>query len=254
MKEKLLIVEDEFSIAMDMKMRLEKMGYAVMEICVSYEEALLSLAEEKPSLVLMDINLNKDKNGIDVAEKVHKTFDLPVVFVTAFSDRATFEKAMSTRPFGYVVKPFKDTDLDNAIRIALAQHQTLSDKNTEINFLKNAAPATVKTSAQEEAHIFVKVKGQLEKVFVNDFIFLEALDNYTNIYTTQKKYTINAFLKDLHQQLPEEKFMRIHRSYVVNVDAIKSIDDNLLYLKNNTSIPISKSYRSEFMNRIKIIS
>lgn len=253
MKEKLLIVEDEFSIALDMQMRLEKMHYEVMGICSSYEEALVSLAENLPDLVLMDINLNKEKSGIDIAEKVYKNFQIPVVFVTAFSDIGTFEKAMTTMPFGYVIKPFKDVDLDNAIKIAFAQHKNIASKNAEIGYLKTASVNETKTST-EEPHIFIKVKGQLEKVYINDFIFLEALDNYTNIYTTPKKYTINAFLKDLHSQLPEERFLRIHRSYVVNIEAVKSIDDNLLYLRNNTSIPISKSYRADFMNRIKIIS
>ncbi|HLP12448.1 MAG TPA: LytTR family transcriptional regulator DNA-binding domain-containing protein [Flavobacteriales bacterium] len=251
----LLIVEDEFSIAMDMQMRLEEMGYEVIGISISYEEALLKIAEEKPEIVLMDINLNKEKTGIDVAAKVYANFHIPVVFVTAFSDKTTFEKAMETMPLGYVLKPFKDVDLSNAIELAMRQHNAIMAKQRQIDYLSEIVKQNEAVAvADGPAYIFIKNKGQLEKVFVEEFIFLEALDNYTTIYTINKKYTINAFLKDLHSQLPENKFLRIHRSYVVNTDAIKSIDDNLIYLKNNTSIPVSKSYRTDFFNRIKILS
>ncbi|HYG50196.1 MAG TPA: LytTR family transcriptional regulator DNA-binding domain-containing protein [Flavobacteriales bacterium] len=252
---RLLIVEDEFSIAMDLQMRLEQMGYDVIGICASYEEALLKIAENKPELILMDINLNKEKTGIDVAYRVYKNFSIPVVFVTAFSDKTTFEKAMETMPLGYVLKPFKDIDLSNAIELAMKQHAAIMAKQRQIDYLSEIVKQQETVAvANEPAHIFIKNKGQLEKVFIDEFIFLEALDNYTTIYTLNKKYTINAFLKDLHSQLPENKFLRIHRSYVVNTDAIRSIDDNLIYLKNNTSVPVSKSYRTDFFNKIKILS
>lgn len=251
-----MIVEDEFSIAMDIKLRLQKMGYTVTDMATHYEEALLKLAEQRPDVVLMDIHLSRDKSGIDTAEKVYKSFNLPVVFVTAFSDKATIAQAMAVMPFGYVIKPFKDVDLDNAITVAVKQHQALLAQQAEVNYLRTetkTADAPITTPA-EPPHIFIKHKGQLEKIIIDDLIFLEALDNYTNVFTTAKKYTINTFLKDLHGQLPENKFLRVHRSYVVNVDAIQSIDDNMLYLRNNTSVPVSKSYRSEFLGRIRIIS
>ncbi len=249
MKTKVLIVEDEFSIALDIRQRLEEMEYDVVDWAQNYEEALVKIVELTPEVVLMDINLNQDKDGIDTAKQIHKSFDIPVVFVTAFSDKATFDRAMEAIPMGYVTKPFKDEDLQHNIELALQRHKLFSiPKDTILTIEDNPSkPST-------DDFVFLKSKSQYEKVFFNEIIFIEALDNYSNIYTAKKKYTINSYLRDFFAQLPTDKFARIHRSYVVSIDAIKAIEDNLLLLNNNTSIPVSKTYKKEFMDKFKMFS
>lgn len=249
MKTKILIVEDEFSIALDIRQRLEEMDYDVVDWAQNYEEALVKIIELSPQVVLMDINLNQDKDGIDTAKQIHKSFDIPVVFVTAFSDKATFDRAMEAIPMGYVTKPFKDEDLQHNIELALQRHKLFAIPKESILNVENPI-----TNQSVDDFVFLKSKSQYEKVFFKDIIFIEALDNYSNIYTPSKKYTINSYLRDFFAQLPVEKFARIHRSYVVSIDAIKAIEDNLLLLNNNTSIPVSKSYKKEFMEKFKLFS
>ncbi|HEX2628754.1 MAG TPA: LytTR family transcriptional regulator DNA-binding domain-containing protein [Chitinophagaceae bacterium] len=249
MTARILIAEDEFAIAMDIKIRLQKMEHEVVGIANHYEDIWTQLGEQKPDLVLMDINLGGSKSGIDAAKNIYSNFNTPVVFVTAFSDPATVEKAMETFPFGYVIKPFKDIDLSTAITVALQKHKAISEKQTAIDFLQQQP-----TTSSSQDHIFVKHKGQLEKLDTRDIIFLEALDNYTAIHTAGQKYLVNSFLKDLHGQLPEKLFIRTHKSYVVNAACIKSIEENNIHLNHNsTIIPISKSYRQAFFEKIKIL-
>ena len=123
MKEKILVVEDERIIACDIKYCLESHDYIVVEV-IAYGEKAISLAEElKPDLVLMDMMLKGAMNGIEAAEIIMNNFNIPVVFLTAHSDESTIRKAKATQPFGYVIKPFEESQLITTIEIALSKHQ-----------------------------------------------------------------------------------------------------------------------------------
>jgi signal transduction histidine kinase len=119
----ILIVEDEWIIALDIKRHLGKLGYGVAGIANCAEKAMELFTATKPDLVLMDIYLQGEKNGIEVAEMMRQQFSIPIVFLTAHADDATVKQAISTYPEGYVIKPFEEQDLSVAIQIALAKHQ-----------------------------------------------------------------------------------------------------------------------------------
>ncbi|MBI5680757.1 MAG: methanogen output domain 1-containing protein [Methanobacterium sp.] len=120
---KILVVEDESIVAMDIKHRLEGMDYIVPAIISSGEEAVEKAAETKPDLVLMDIVLRGDMDGIEAAQQINDTLDIPVVYLTAYSDEKTLKRAKITGPFGYIIKPFEDRELHSAIEVALYKHE-----------------------------------------------------------------------------------------------------------------------------------
>ncbi|PSB35621.1 hybrid sensor histidine kinase/response regulator [filamentous cyanobacterium Phorm 46] len=120
---KILVVEDEVIVAEDIAGRLKKLGYIVTGTVVSGEEALEKVAEERPDLVLMDIVLKGDMDGIITAEKIRAKVDVPIVFLTAYADDKTLRRAKLTNPFGYIIKPFQQHDLRVAIEIALHRHE-----------------------------------------------------------------------------------------------------------------------------------
>ncbi len=122
-KVKILIVEDEKIVAKDIKDSLNSLGYAVCAMISSGEEAVEKIEELKPDLVLMDIMLEGEMNGIQTAEIIRKRFHLPVVYLTAYADQATLERAKISEPFGYIVKPFEDRDLQVAVQMALYKHR-----------------------------------------------------------------------------------------------------------------------------------
>jgi WD40 repeat protein/CheY-like chemotaxis protein len=124
MTSKILIVENERLIARDIQQRLQQLGYQVVAIASSYQTALESVTEYLPDLVLMDIRLKSEVDGIATAAEIRKNFDIPVVFVTAHADEATLEQAKSVQPFGYLVKPIETQNLRTTIEIALTRHQT----------------------------------------------------------------------------------------------------------------------------------
>ena len=121
-KAKILIVEDERIVAEDIRRSLQSMGYSVSTIASSGEEALKKAEENKTDLVLMDIILRGEMDGIDAAERIHSCFNIPVIYLTAYADERVLEQAKTTGPFGYVIKPFEDRELQTAIEMALSRH------------------------------------------------------------------------------------------------------------------------------------
>ena len=116
---KILIVEDEVLVAGSMERKLVKFGYRVAGICSSAEEALEMMRETHPDMVIMDIRLDGETDGIDTAAVIERDYEVPVIFITAYADDGTIERAKTTKPYGYIVKPFSEQELKSTIEIAL---------------------------------------------------------------------------------------------------------------------------------------
>lgn len=121
---RILVVEDEGIVAEDLRMRLAHLEYDVPAICASGEEALASIRDAQPDVVLMDIGLHGELDGIETAERIRQEHETPVIFITAYADKRTLQRAKLTMPFGYLVKPFEERDLHASIEMALYKHAT----------------------------------------------------------------------------------------------------------------------------------
>lgn len=120
---KILVVENEVIVAWDLKQRLESLGYLVPALAITGEEAVKLAAEFEPDLILMDIRLGGALDGIEAARLVREQRDIPVIYLTAYSDQETLDRAKTTTPYGYMLKPFQDKELKIAIEIALSNHK-----------------------------------------------------------------------------------------------------------------------------------
>jgi two-component system cell cycle sensor histidine kinase/response regulator CckA len=152
-KSRILIVEDEGLIARDMAGRLERAGYAVVGIADSGEEALLKVAELKPELIVMDIRINGDMDGVETATKVRERFDVPIIYLTAHNDRKTLERAKLTAPYGFLTKPLQQSTLQDSIEFAIYKHRMEREvrrQNAWFNaVLRNIADAVIVTDAEQ---------------------------------------------------------------------------------------------------------
>ena len=122
-KTQILVVEDDFIIADDIKENLISLGYTVCATVPSGEEAIEKAEEDKPDLVLMDIILESETNGVEAANEIRSRFDIPIVYLTAYADEEILARAKVTEPYGYIIKPFEDKELRTAIEIALYKHE-----------------------------------------------------------------------------------------------------------------------------------
>ncbi len=175
MEIKILIVEDEKIVAMTMKKMLTNLGYKVIATVSSGEKAFQKILEEKPSLVLMDVRLKGSMDGIEVAEKLTGFYNIPVIYITAYEDKETFERAKLTAPFGYIIKPFDEKILHMTIEIALYKYQLdITMKEQALNKEKEKYRSNVETifSCLEEGIITVdkdmnitEINPSIEKIF-----------------------------------------------------------------------------------------
>lgn len=131
-KKRIMIVEDEIIIAMELKSYLEKIGYLVPCIETNYNDAIQSFKKELPDLILIDINLRNEKNGIDVAKDINKIKETPFIYTTAFSDMQTIKKAVEQNPSSYLVKPIKREELK--INLLLALNKTTPKQEIKNDF------------------------------------------------------------------------------------------------------------------------
>ena len=119
----ILIVEDESIVALDIQDKVEHLGYDVLAVVSSGEKAIEEVKKSQPDLVLMDIVLKGEIDGIETAERIRKHFDIPIIYLTAHSDTQTLNRAKITGPFGYLVKPFVDSELRSAIEVVLSKQR-----------------------------------------------------------------------------------------------------------------------------------
>ncbi|TVP64241.1 MAG: hybrid sensor histidine kinase/response regulator [Nodularia sp. (in: Bacteria)] len=132
---KIVIVEDEAIVAKDLRNRLQKFGYIVVAIASSGQEAINKSLEMCPDLVLMDIRLKGQMDGIEAADEIHKHLDIPIIYLTAYADEKTLDRAKITEPFGYLLKPFKERELQINIEIALTKHKLEKQLRTQHKWL-----------------------------------------------------------------------------------------------------------------------
>ncbi|MEE8597115.1 MAG: HD domain-containing phosphohydrolase [bacterium] len=123
-KAKILIVEDERIVAEDIKRTLQNLGYAVCSIVTSGDEAVKKAEQDSPDLILMDIVLQDEMSGVDAAEQIRTRFNIPIIYLTAYADEKTLERAKITEPFGYIIKPFEERELHSTIELALYKNKT----------------------------------------------------------------------------------------------------------------------------------
>src|SRR5438105_7775816 len=119
----ILVVDDEPIVAKSIQMELSGMGYAVPVIAASGEEALEKAGQTHPDLVLMDISLRGPMDGVETSKRMQERFDIPIVYLTAYADERTLQRAKKTGPFGYLLKPYEEKELQTTIEIALHKHK-----------------------------------------------------------------------------------------------------------------------------------
>jgi len=233
---KIYIVEDEPLIAETIKTALEKEGYDVCGMTDNAKEALYDIDDCKPDLVLLDITIEGDIDGVTLASKIQQKFKIPYIFLTSLSDPETIERVKKTNPYGYIIKPFNEAGLRSNIEIALHKFQQ-----------ENKSEITSTTSS-----FFIKNKGELIKITKDEVLLIEAFDNYAYIVTTNDKYMVSYTLKKVQEKINDARFLRIHRSYVINTQKIDSLFEGYVIMQNH-KISIGKSYKEQLMKEISLL-
>ena len=218
---KVLIVEDNPLTSQDLKEIIEEQGMKVTSIAKNRTEAMRSIHEIRPDVLLVDVFLKDGDNGIDMVSELNN--DYPIIYLTANSDRETVNRALKTRPSSYLTKPYDDQDVVIALEIAFNNHYNavFASENKEVNF------------------IFLKSGNKFEKVGIEDILYLQADGSYTRFITATKEFTLSGNLNNTSEKIRNPAFLRIHRSYIVNINSVTGLDNDYVFIEDK-SLPISR--------------
>jgi|TARA_B110000093_G_C12912177_1_gene385234 two-component system response regulator LytT len=245
----ILVTEDEVIVRKDIERCLENLGYNIVAATDNGLDAIELAKKNKPDLCLMDIMIKGEMTGIEAAVEIKKNIDVPVIFLTAYADESTLSAAKIAEPHGYILKPFKDTDIQAAVEMALHKHDKEKELKQEAEFLRSL------TAHNESADtLFVKNRSRLMHIKHNDLVFVEALKDYVVVHTKEDSYTIHSTMKEIERKLSDRRFVRVHRSYIVNMNSIESIKhSNITLVDVEKQIPVGGSYKDALAARINLL-
>lgn len=219
-KKIILIVEDDYLNRRLLKKVLLENSYEVFE-AKNAKEALEVLKSKSVTFAILDINLGEnEQDGISLGQQIKDKFSIPFIYLTAYENSEIITKAISTSPYSYLTKPFKNSDLIAAIEIAIRQF---------VYFPK------------QKPFIYVKEGDYSIKLEEEKINYIESEGNYLLFYTDEKIYKIRSTIKNILSELSESDFIQTHRAYIINRNKIEKFSNKSLIIRN-ASIPISENY------------
>ena len=221
----ILIVEDEIIIAELLRDILEKIGIKKIKMIHESDEAKSALSEGSFDLVLLDMRMDEDLTGIELANVILEGSGDPFMFITAHSDQATLTKALEVGHVSYITKPFRGPDVIAAVQLALTK--------------------------SHEKELVIKDGWSIVRLPFDSIIFVKGEGNYIHIQTDSKRYLVRYTLDWFVNSSPSSMFMRIHRKWIVNIDRVKKIEGKNCII-GEISLPVSRNRIAELRNSMGI--
>lgn len=225
MESKILIVEDEILIAEDIKETLNALGFKNISLAHDINTALEKIKNEHPHVVLLDIRLENEKDGIKIGAFLADHKQAEFIYVTAHSDVNMVKEILKTKPAGYITKPVKQPDLFASVSLALSKYEISTRENPTIS-----------------------IKDGYKNIIIpiRSIRYIEAEGNYLNIYCDEKKHVIRQSLEKFLQEVNNDIFFRIHRSFAVNIQKVIRYSKKEIVMENDTVLPISRNIKDDF--------
>lgn len=225
MESKILIVEDEILIAEDIKETLNTLGFNNISLAHDIVSALEKIKNEQPHVVLLDIRLENEKDGIKIGSFLADQKQAEFIYVTAHSDVNMVKEILKTKPAGYITKPVKQSDLFASVSLALSKYEISTRENPTIS-----------------------IKDGYENIIlrIRSIRYIEAEGNYLNVYCDEKKYVIRQSMENFLQEVNNDIFFRIHRSFAVNIQKVIRYSKKEIVMEDDTVLPISRNIKDDF--------
>lgn len=237
---KILIVEDDGIIAMDLRETLEDANYEVVAVASNYQQALDAVRMHSPDIALVDIHLeNSSKNGIETAKQMVQLHRMPIIYLTANSEQQTFLTAKQTFPAAYLLKPFRAEELKFQIEMAYHNFQVV-----------------VRSSVEISGFVYLPIDKGYKKIAKENVLYLSAEGSYVEVFLAGKDvpYLISTNLGNLSQYFTAVNFYRLSRSIVINLHHLERLESNHLFMSGRGEpIRIPTSGRKELMSKLMVI-
>lgn len=248
MSTRVLIVEDEFPIALNIEFLLKKWGHEVTGIAKDADTARKIMSETNPQLIILDIHLKGKSTGIDLARSIIEKDDIPFIYLTAYTDKKTFGEASKTYPFAFLAKPFKEEELKRTIELAINQHEKSKEKLNTLTKLFDQLHANDK---KKPSIFFAREGNKVRKINMYDLKFIRSLDNYVEFHMDSETVIVHESLNRLEKKLSKYSIIRVHRSYMVALSAIQKIEEDVIVVDTEKQIPVSRSYKKTLLEKLE---
>lgn len=236
---KVLIVEDEWIVSEEIKEVLESKGFVVVGQAEDEETAIAIMQDNPADIILMDIKIAGPVDGIELADKIQKSFKCAIIFLTANAKEDLVNRAKQVKPSAYIVKPFQEKNLEMAIEMAFNNMADGEEKSKEESYIISD-------------HIFIRDNGRFKRIALEKIHFVNAIGSYIEIVTEDSKYTLAVNLKSFESRLADTRFLRIHRSHLINLNQIEEYDGGRVFI-GGEALPIGNSYKNDFLRHIKFL-
>ncbi|QHV95965.1 response regulator [Spirosoma endbachense] len=249
----ILIVEDEAILALELCVKLEAEGYNIAGTATTGRQALALHKEQTADIVICDINLRGDWTGIETARQLSALNPIPIIYLSALTDRATLEQAKLTKPAAYLTKPVTTDSLRIAIEIALSNFAYVTASNAPVIHEPMSMPMAARegeTILQVGDYIFIKQNYQFVRLHKGEVLYIEAEDKYTTVVTPTRKFVLRLSLAVLLQRLADMTLIRVHRSFAVNLSHVESFSDYEVQVPGQT-VPLGRVYKEEFLHHFR---
>lgn len=240
---KILVVEDELLVGSRIASKLASFGYEVTGVLPHGDKAISHVKENNVDIILLAIDLKGKTDGIETAKEIQKHFSVPVVYLTANADEAILRKAKIIKPSVCNSKP---CNLQHAIELTICR---MAEKQTDL---------IVAVENNDSRHcilkdrIFIRSRDKMMKIMVPDILYIEADRNYSQVFTKQKEYLLSLTLKAIEQKLSVDTFVRIHRSYIINVLQVDEVAENHVII-GPKAIPMSPVLKDSLLKKLQTL-
>ncbi len=241
---RILIIGDDSIISERLATQIKSMDYEVSDIITGREEVIQRVKATKPDIILLDIQLQGKLDAIEIATEIKHCCAVPIIYIMAEPDNETFKRAMLTNPAAFISKPFKKLDLQRAIELAI-----FNNVKSEVHFAddsKHAEPLILND------RIFIRFRDKMVKIMFAEILYIEADRNYSRIFTQRKEYLLCTTLKTIEERLTKDLFIRIHRSYIINIGHVDEVGESYVMIADKP-IPLSSALRENLLEHIQTL-
>lgn len=243
----ILVVAEEALIRAELESLLGILGYDVEALDNFPNVDEFQASGQYPDLLLVQVN----EATLDVAEKFVKAVSefrrIPCIFLTDSKDEVLFSRLKELRPFGFLAKPLDFGGIRRIIELALV-YDTAQPQNVIVNQVNGTFVSAAPT------YFFTKVGNKLKRITISKVLYVEVEGKYSSIQLQDRKFNVKASLKDLLEKFPADKFVRVSRNYLINLEFIEHIDTVQYMVKvDDKEIPVSRTYKEELMSRISLL-
>jgi DNA-binding LytR/AlgR family response regulator len=249
MKEERILIVEDVSISENIEEILQLLGYTNIDIANSANQAVKEVKKRRPDMVFMDIKLKGDKDGIELGEIIQLMVNAPIVYVTSYSDPEIIERAKRTHPAGFIVKPFNTNDIHAMVEIVLYNQRTRPTTSSDPAGIPALENPYVVTDA-----VYIKADNAFERVDYTDIYYVEANGNMVTIFSKHRNFTIRKSMKDMEEKLPSNLFLRVQKSFIVQLAQIDNFNTKEINLKTGDVVQVGRQYYNSFLAKLNTIT